>query len=125
MNFYYRSIIFIQGLKGPHAGTMILCYLLFVVMKVRLIIISTSNVLYCNATLTYHHHVLRSIKQAKITTYSNEQTYSNCYAYAHAINCTFIFKYLTYGHTSKMCYFMEDLFDVVHLYIINTVSQLQ
>ena len=65
MNFYYRPIILIQGLKGPHAGTMILCYLLFVVMKVRLIIISTSNVLYCNATLAYHHHVLRSIKQTK------------------------------------------------------------
>ena len=27
MNFYYRSIIFIQGLKGSFAGTMILCYL--------------------------------------------------------------------------------------------------
>ena len=39
MNFYYRSIILIQGLKGFHAGTMIFYYLLFVVMKVRLIIV--------------------------------------------------------------------------------------
>ena len=101
MNFYYRPIILIQGLKGPHAETKILYYLLCVVMKVRLIIISTSNVLYCNATLAYHHHVLRSIKQTKITTYSNGkiQMYSDCYAYAHAINCTFIFKCVTYDHT--------------------------
>ena len=119
MKFYYRPIIFIQGLKGLHAGTMILYYLLFVVMKVRLILISTSNVLYCNATLAYHHHVLRSIKQNKITTYPNGQMkmYSDWYAYAHVINCTFIFKCVTNGHTSKISYLMESVFDVVHLYI--------
>ena len=43
--------------------------------------------------------------------------YSDCYAYAHAINCTFIFKCVTYDHTSKISYLMEDVFDVVHLYI--------
>ena len=73
--------------------------------------------MYCNATLAYHHHVLRSIKQTKITTYSNGQMYSDCYAYAHAINCTFIFKCVTYDHTSKICYLMDGVFDVLHLYI--------
>ena len=43
--------------------------------------------------------------------------YSDCYAYAHAINCTFIFKCVTYDHTSKICYLMEGVFHVVHLYI--------
>ena len=119
MRFCYRPIILIQGLKGPHAGTMILYYLLFVVMQVRLILISTSNVLYCKTTLAYHHHVLRSIKQTKITTYSNGQMqmYSDCYACAHAINYTFIFKCVTYDHTSKIGYLMEGVFNVVHLYI--------
>ena len=119
MKFYYRPIILIQGMKGPHAGIMILYYLLFVVMQVRLILISTSNVLYCNATLAYHHHVLRSIKQTKITTYSNGQMpmYSDYYACALAINCTFIFKCVTYDHTSKIGY-LEGVFDVVHLYIL-------
>ena len=59
-------------------------------------------------------HVLRSIKQTKITTYSNGQMqmYSEC-----IVNCTFIFKCVTYDHTSKICYLMEGVFDVVHLYI--------
>ena len=45
------------------------------------------------------------------------QMYSDCYAYAHAINCMFIFKCITYGHTSKISYLLEGVFDVVHLYI--------
>ena len=37
---------------------------------------------------------------------------SDCYACAHAINCTFIFKYVTYDHTSKIGYLMEGVFEV-------------
>ena len=84
------SIGLLFSFKGSCAGTMKLCYFLFVVMNVRLIMVSTSKVLYCNATVDYHH-VMRSLKETKITTYSNEQMYSNCYAYAHAINCRFMF----------------------------------
>ena len=94
----------------------IVCYIILIAINSR------RNIYTCIyfAQVNFAQDYSKPVKNNRLNTFVllaiNMKFYyrpiSDCYACAHAINCTFIFKYVTYDHTSKICYLMEGVFEV-------------
>ena len=122
------SVLFILS-RSPLLFLYNYMFLLSVVCHIILIAInSRRNIYTCFyfSQVNFAQDYSKSAKNNRLNTFVllaiNMKYYyrpiSDCYACAHAINCTFIFKCVTYDHTSKIGYLMEGIFDVVHLYIL-------